>query len=148
MQRQSKSGHPWWLDIGFRAFVVYVWYSLLTLVGINVKNRHIAIRMKGFNHPFYARFGSSDIGVFNQIFSEQEYSCLSDVVDPKLIIDCGSNDFFYKVNCNLHEKLLLNNIPHDFISRPGEHNWDYWANSIKYQLLFMNNFFADAGKKK
>ena len=91
MQRQSKSSHPWWLDIGFRAFVVYVWYSLLTLIGINVKNRHIPIRMKGFGHPFYARFGSSDIGVFNQIFSEQEYSCLTDVADPKLIIDCGSN---------------------------------------------------------
>jgi len=38
---------------------------------------------------------------------------------PALIIDCGTNDFFYRVNLILHEKLLLNNIPHDFISRPG-----------------------------
>jgi len=41
----------------------------------------------------------------------------------------------------LHEKLLYNNIPHDFISRPGKHNWEYWANAINYQLLFMNRFF-------
>jgi len=34
-----------------------------------------------------------------------------------LIIDCGSEDFFYKVNCQLHEKLLDRNIPHDFIIR-------------------------------
>lgn len=59
-----------------------------------------------------------------------------------LIIDCGSEDFFYKVNCQLHEKLLDRNIPHDFISRPGVHNWDYWKNAIQYQLLFMHNFFA------
>ena len=58
-----------------------------------------------------------------------------------LIIDCGSDDFFYKVNCQLHEKLLDRNIPHDFISRPGTHNWDYWKNAVKYQLLFMSDFF-------
>jgi len=58
-----------------------------------------------------------------------------------LIIDCGSDDFFYKVNCQLHEKLLEKSIPHDFISRPGAHTWDYWKNSIQYQLLFMSNYF-------
>jgi enterochelin esterase-like enzyme len=41
----------------------------------------------------------------------------------------------------LHQKLLERNIPHDFISRPGGHNWPYWNNAIKYQLLFMNGFF-------
>ncbi|MDR3062208.1 MAG: esterase family protein [Dysgonamonadaceae bacterium] len=58
-----------------------------------------------------------------------------------LIIDCGSEDFFYKVNCRLHEKLLERNIPHDFISRPGGHNWDYWKNAVKYQFLFMSSYF-------
>jgi len=59
-----------------------------------------------------------------------------------LIIDCGSEDFFYKVNLNLHDLLLLRNIPHDFISRPGAHNFAYWANSIRYQLLFFHEYFA------
>ncbi|MDR1173081.1 MAG: esterase family protein, partial [Bacteroidales bacterium] len=59
-----------------------------------------------------------------------------------MIIDCGSDDFFYRVNCRLHEELLYRNIPHDFISRPGAHNWEYWKNAIKYQLLFMSNFFS------
>lgn len=58
-----------------------------------------------------------------------------------LIIDCGKDDFFYKVNVALHEKLLYQNISHDFISRPGEHNWGYWANSITFQLLYFNNLF-------
>lgn len=59
-----------------------------------------------------------------------------------LIIDCGTNDFFYKVNQKLHEQLLYSNIPHDFISRPGDHNWEYWANAVGYQLMFMNKFFV------
>lgn len=58
-----------------------------------------------------------------------------------LIIDCGTDDFFYKVNCNLHDKLLYSNIPHDFITRPGAHNWQYWTNAIAYQLLFMSRYF-------
>jgi len=59
-----------------------------------------------------------------------------------LLIDCGTEDFFYPVNKKLHEKLLYYNIPHDFISRPGGHTWEYWANYISYQMLFMHNFFV------
>ncbi len=65
-----------------------------------------------------------------------------------IIFDCGTDDFFYKVNNTLHDKLILNNIPHDFTSRPGGHTWEYWSNSIGYQLLFMKKYFDGAGKKK
>lgn len=58
-----------------------------------------------------------------------------------LIIDCGVDDFFYEVNCNLHHKLLSEDIPHDFYLRPGAHNWDYWRISIDYQLLFFSQGF-------
>lgn len=61
----------------------------------------------------------------------------------RLIIDCGSEDFFYQVNCDLHQKLLARNIPHDFISRPGKHNSEYWKNAIQYQLLFLSDFFRE-----
>jgi S-formylglutathione hydrolase FrmB len=63
----------------------------------------------------------------------------------KLIIDCGTEDFFYRVNENLHAQLLLRNIPHDYITRPGAHDWSYWSNAIQYQLLFMSNYFNSAG---
>jgi len=65
-----------------------------------------------------------------------------------IIFDCGTDDFFYKVNNELHDKLVLNNIPHDFTSRPGGHTWEYWSNSIGYQLMFMKKYFDGAGKKK
>ncbi|MFT3703562.1 MAG: alpha/beta hydrolase family protein [Agriterribacter sp.] len=59
----------------------------------------------------------------------------------QLIIDCGTDDFFYKVNANLHQQLLLRNIPHDYIERPGAHDWNYWTNAVQYQLLFFHRFF-------
>ena len=65
---------------------------------------------------------------------------LTDLLAPdtlKIIIDCGTEDFFYAVNENLHQKLLKNNIPHEFISRPGKHDSAYWSNALKYQLLFI-----------
>lgn len=58
-----------------------------------------------------------------------------------IIIDCGTEDFFYRVNENLHQQLLLRNIPHDYITRPGAHNWPYWNNAIVYQVGFMSSFF-------
>ena len=58
-----------------------------------------------------------------------------------LIIDCGTEDFFYEVNCELHAKLLERKIPHDFYVRPGAHNWHYWVGSIEHQLLFFDNYF-------
>lgn len=64
----------------------------------------------------------------------------------QLIIDCGTEDFFYKVNTAFHEKLLDRNIPHDFISRAGTHNWDYWRNAVQYQLLFFDDFFSRESK--
>jgi S-formylglutathione hydrolase FrmB len=64
-----------------------------------------------------------------------------------LLIDCGTGDFFYGVNASLHQQLAYRNIPHDFISRPGAHNWDYWSNAIAYQLLFMNAYFKSGQKQ-
>ena len=59
-----------------------------------------------------------------------------------IIFDCGSEDFFYKVNCEFHDKLLALKIPHEFISRPGNHGWEYWQISIQSHMLFFNNYFS------
>ncbi len=63
-----------------------------------------------------------------------------------VIIDCGVSDFFYQINAALHRRLMVLNIDHDFIVRPGAHNWEYWTNSIQYQLLFFDKCF-EKGKK-
>jgi S-formylglutathione hydrolase FrmB len=58
-----------------------------------------------------------------------------------IMIDCGISDFFYKDNRALHEKLVKLNVPHDYVERPGKHEWPYWRNAIKYQLLFFRDYF-------
>lgn len=75
--------------------------------------------------------------VINQIYRIQSGA-------PAIIIDCGTEDFFYEVNEKLHQKLLYNKIQHDYIVRPGGHNGAYWKNSIEYQLLFFHLFFTSA----
>ncbi len=65
----------------------------------------------------------------------------------KIIMDCGTEDFFYEVNENLHQELLYRNIPHDYITRPGAHNWQYWDNAVKYQMLFFHEFFRNEKSK-
>lgn len=42
-------------------------------------------------HPLWCRADSTDELVFDQIFIEREYSCLADLRDVDLIIDCGAN---------------------------------------------------------
>ena len=59
-----------------------------------------------------------------------------------IIFDCGTSDFFYDVNNNMHRALETAGIPHDYISRPGGHSAAYWANSILYHLMFFNEQFA------
>lgn len=65
-----------------------------------------------------------------------------------IIIDCGTDDFFYEINENLHRALLERNIPHDYISRPGAHNGRYWRNAILYQLLFFAEYFKSRQETK
>ncbi len=58
-----------------------------------------------------------------------------------IIIDCGVDDFIYGMSKAAHQKLVSLKIAHDYIERPGKHDWSYWANAVQYQLLFFNNFF-------
>jgi len=65
-----------------------------------------------------------------------------------IIFDCGMSDDFFAMNQALHKKLQQLNIAHDCIERPGKHDWDYWKNSVQYQLLFFSNYFKEASTAK
>ncbi|MGA1379058.1 MAG: alpha/beta hydrolase [Chitinophagaceae bacterium] len=59
-----------------------------------------------------------------------------------MIIDCGTEDFFFGINEKLHQKLLDLKIPHEYITRPGKHDWNYWRNAVRFQLLFFDRYFS------
>ena len=77
--------------------------------------------------------------VINQIY----------LIKPELaiIIDCGTEDFFYEVNEKLHRELINNKVKHNYISLPGAHNAKYWSGAIEYQILFFSNFFDNQNIK-
>ena len=58
--------------------------------------------------------------------------------DIKLIFDVGVDDFLIEPNRDLHRRLLANGTPHDYIERPGGHEWAYWENALPYQVLFFS----------
>jgi len=65
-----------------------------------------------------------------------------------IIIDCGIDDFIFQMSKMAHEKMLQLKIPHEYIERPGKHDWNYWANAVQYQLLYFRNYFDKALQKK
>lgn len=76
----------------------------------------------------------------------QQY-CVSNYIDNignneiAILMDCGIDDFCFKVNELLNKELREKGIAHDYTIRPGQHNRTYWNNSIDYHLLFFVNFF-------
>ncbi|MVM32209.1 esterase family protein [Spirosoma sp. HMF4905] len=62
-----------------------------------------------------------------------------------LIFDIGVDDFLIEGNRDLHRQLMENKTPHDYIERPGAHTWDYWGNSLPYQLLFFSKILKMNG---
>jgi S-formylglutathione hydrolase FrmB len=60
-----------------------------------------------------------------------------------ITFDCGYDDMMYASNQELHQNLLDRKIPHDYTIRPGGHSWEYWSNSINYQVLFFSRYFKN-----
>lgn len=62
---------------------------------------------------------------------------------PAILIDCGTDDYFYEVNRTLHERMCYFHIAHDFIVRPGNHTHAYWRRAVDFHLLFFRRFFDE-----
>jgi S-formylglutathione hydrolase FrmB len=63
-----------------------------------------------------------------------------------ILIDCGTEDRVIPMNRAVHEKMLKLKIPHEYLERPGEHNWPYWENAIQYQMMYINQQFRKKRK--
>lgn len=57
-----------------------------------------------------------------------------------LIIDCGVDDFLIETNRQIHQLLLENGTPHEYIERPGAHTWPYWTEALPVHLLYLNKY--------
>lgn len=59
--------------------------------------------------------------------------------NKEIIVDCGTEDFAYKVNKALADSCKADGIPIDFISSPGKHDYNYWRRSIVRQIQFFKD---------
>ena len=53
-------------------------------------------------------------------------------------IDCGLDDFLYPANKAFNQWLGEKKIPHEYLTRPGSHNWNYWYQSTVKGLMYLN----------
>lgn len=77
----------------------------------------------------------------------QNHSVMSRVSTLKngelnLIICCGSEDFFYQANENLHKALNARGIDHEYQIKPGGHSWPYWRSTLPAILDFFDLHLA------
>ncbi|QES88327.1 hypothetical protein [Rhizosphaericola mali] len=57
-------------------------------------------------------------------------------VEKPFLIDCGTEDMVYPFSINLKSLCESLKIPITFISQPGNHDENYWKNSIEQHFLY------------
>lgn len=106
---------------------------------------HVTVIRKGYNVE--KRLGDT---IVNAAYW-RDWSVLNVIEQyPKdslsILIDCGTEDRVIPMNRAVHEKMLKLKIPHEYLERPGEHNWPYWENAIQYQMMYINQQFRKKRK--
>lgn len=103
-------------------------------------------RLKSVNERFQELLGTSDPN--SDIFVNNSVMNMTDKINKNglaIFIDCGVDDFLIGANRELHQRLLYNGTPHDYIERPGGHSWEYWQNALPYHVLFFQKVFKNNG---
>ena len=67
------------------------WYGLLSKFGLSTLGKVYSLHPKGSQWPVHLRVNSSDGKAFRMIYMDREYAALDDLMDVKLIVDCGAN---------------------------------------------------------
>ncbi len=65
----------------------------------------------------------------------------------KILFDCGVDDFLIESNRELHRRLVIEKVPHEYNERPGAHTWAYWGDALPVHLLFFQKVRREAGVK-
>lgn len=55
---------------------------------------------------------------------------------PKILMDCGTEDFLINDNRVFVQQLAEAKIPHQYAEHPGAHDWAYWDTHIQDALKF------------
>ncbi|MBD5369324.1 MAG: prolyl oligopeptidase family serine peptidase [Bacteroides sp.] len=59
-----------------------------------------------------------------------------------MMVMCGTEDFFYTVNCDLDAVMNTRKIPHTYVTGPGNHSWAYWKDALVAIMEFFDRNLA------
>lgn len=59
----------------------------------------------------------------------------------RFYIDCGDDDFLFEGNSQLHIQMRKQDIPHEYRTRQGGHEWGYWRTGLVEGLKFISQSF-------
>ncbi len=114
---------------------------------MNFSNTKMAPELvKSLNERFQALLGTTDQN--SDLFVKNSIMNMVETIKKNglpIFIDCGVDDFLIGTNRELHQRLLYNGTPHDYIERPGGHAWEYWQNALPYHVLFFHKVLKGNG---
>jgi putative tributyrin esterase len=114
---------------------------------MNFSNTKMAPELvKSLNERFQSLLGTTDTN--SEVFVKNSIMNMTDTIKKNglpIFIDCGMDDFLIGTNRELHQRLMYNGTPHDYIERPGGHAWEYWNNALPYHALFFHKILKNNG---
>lgn len=80
-------------------------------------------------------FGNKPAGTDHDLFTLVRRTHKAGTL-PRLMLDCGTEDYLLEQNRFFHAQLEKAGIPHEYFEYPGAHTWDYWDEHIREALSF------------
>ncbi|MGA7723114.1 MAG: alpha/beta hydrolase family protein [Ignavibacteriaceae bacterium] len=94
-----------------------------------------------FGHNLFGKDRLTDHYYSNNLFYLIKNTSADKLKSVRIYIDCGDKDFLYKGNSALHVMLRDYNIPHEYRTREGGHQWSYWRSGLLDALKFIGTSF-------
>ncbi|MGD1008215.1 MAG: alpha/beta hydrolase family protein [Ignavibacteriaceae bacterium] len=94
-----------------------------------------------YGHNLKGKDRLTDHYLSNNLFYLIKNTSAEKLKSVGIYIDCGDKDFLYKGNSALHVLLRDYNIPHEYRTRDGGHQWSYWRSGLLDGLKFIGTSF-------
>jgi len=88
------------------------------------------------DQEFRRIFGPRPVGSDHDLLALARRAKQSGSPLPRLLLDCGVDDFLLDDNRAFHKALTEMGVAHEYREHAGEHTWDYWDEHVKEALAF------------
>lgn len=109
-----------------------------------------SLPQKSYDNYFSSIFGpglSGEERITEHWKANSPYTLMDTLLSAELselnwYIACGLDDLLLPANESFHRLYKQYNIPHEYVTGPGKHNWEYWYRSTINALIFLHSLPA------